>query len=67
MARTKRSRRRVQRRRMGPEPGEGVPRSQDRSVPDRVARERAQAHKVAQTPRLGSRVTAEPRGRDTGR
>ena len=40
------------RRRMGPEPGTGLSRSQDRPVPDRVARERAQAHKVAEAPRL---------------
>ena len=33
----------LRRRRMGPEPGTGLSRSQDRPVPDRVARERAQA------------------------
>ena len=40
------------RRRMGPEPGPGLSRSQDRLVPDRVTRGRAQAHKVAQASRL---------------
>ena len=49
---------RVQRRRMGPEPGEGVPRSQDRLVPDRVARGWAQTHQVAQAPRLAAREAA---------
>ena len=51
-----------------PEPGEGVPGSQDRLVPDRVARERSQAHPVAETPRLdpsqaaGGRVRHRVRG-----
>ena len=44
----------LQRRRMGPEPGPGLSRSQDRPVPDGVARERAEAEQVAQAPRLGS-------------
>ena len=43
----------LRRRRMGPEPGPGVSRSQDRHLPDGVARERAQAHPVAGTPRMG--------------
>ena len=53
----------VQRRRMGPEPGEGVHRSQDRPLPDGVARERAQAHPVAEAPRLDSGQEAGRRGR----
>ena len=48
----------LRRRRMGPESGEGVPRSEDRHLPDRVARERAKAHPVAETPRLASREAA---------
>ena len=36
----------IQRRRMGPEPGEDLSRPKDRQFPDRVARERAQAHPV---------------------
>ena len=47
MARTKRSRR-SRRRRMGPEPGQDLSRPEDRHLPDRVARERAQAHPVPQ-------------------
>ncbi len=45
-------------RRVGPEPGPGVPRPENRSVPDGVAREPAQAHPVARTPRLGAREEA---------
>ena len=36
----------------GPEPGPSVPRSEDRPIPDRVARERAKAHPVG-SPRMG--------------
>ncbi len=39
----------LRRRRVGPEPREGVPRRQDRPVPDGVARERPQGHPVAGT------------------
>ncbi len=48
----------LRRRRVGPEPGEDLPRPQDRPLPDRVARERSQAEPVAQTSRLGAREAA---------
>ncbi len=63
MARTKRSRRSYGAGRMGPEPGPGVPGSEDRPVPDGVARERAQAHPVAGAPRMGEGETAGGRVR----
>ena len=48
----------LRRRRMGPQPGQGVPGPENRPVPSRVARERAQAHPVARAPRLGTREEA---------
>ena len=51
--------------RMGPEPGQGVSRPENRLVPDRVAGERAKAHPVAGTPRLGESEAAESRERES--
>ena len=53
----------VRRQRMGPKPGPGVARSEDRHIPDRAARERAQADPVDSAPRLDPREAAGGRAR----